>query len=154
VEEFLPNDITILPQYNPIRLKQILPILRERIQTFADITTMAEGGELEYFFEQPDYDAASLIWRQDTDHHGAEEYLAHSAEVLSTIPQADFKPEILKETLWHYASEKGRGSVLWPLRYALSGRDQSPDPFVLAASLGKEETLNRIKFAQEKLQTL
>ena len=46
--------------------------------------------------------------------------------------------------MWDYATEEGRGDVLWPLRYALSGRDKSPDPFTLCEILGKEETLARI----------
>jgi glutamyl/glutaminyl-tRNA synthetase len=50
-----------------------------------------------------------------------------------------------------YAEKVGKGNVLWPIRYALSGRDQSPDPFRLAVILGKEETLSRIKYAIGKL---
>jgi glutamyl/glutaminyl-tRNA synthetase len=41
----------------------------------------------------------------------------------------------------------GRGAYLWPLRYALSGADRSPDPFTLIAILGKEVSLSRIQKA-------
>jgi hypothetical protein len=37
--------------------------------------------------------------------------------------------------------------VLWPLRYSLSGREKSPDPFTIASVLGKEETIKRLEFA-------
>ena len=40
---------------------------------------------------------------------------------------------------------ESRGEVLHPVRYALSGKDRSPDPFTLASVLGKDETINRIK---------
>ena len=38
----------------------------------------------------------------------------------------------------------GRGAMLWPLRYALSGQDRSPDPFTLVSILGKDEAISRI----------
>ena len=41
----------------------------------------------------------------------------------------------------------GRGAVLWPLRYALSGQERSPDPFTLIAILGTGETISRIRKA-------
>ncbi|MEK7176759.1 MAG: glutamate--tRNA ligase family protein [Patescibacteria group bacterium] len=54
--------------------------------------------------------------------------------------------EILKKDgdLMSYASEMGKGNVLWPLRYALSGQEVSPDPFTLISILGKEESIKRI----------
>ncbi len=45
----------------------------------------------------------------------------------------------------------GRGAVLHPLRYALSGRDQSPDPFTLVSILGKTESMSRISSALARL---
>jgi glutamyl/glutaminyl-tRNA synthetase len=56
----------------------------------------------------------------------------------------DLTAERVKEAVWEYATEKGRGNVLWPFRYALSGKERSPDPFVLADILGKKETIDRI----------
>jgi glutamyl/glutaminyl-tRNA synthetase len=50
------------------------------------------------------------------------------------------------------AEEIGKGNVLWPMRYALSGKDKSPDPFILADILGKEETIKRLKFAHESIK--
>ena len=50
-----------------------------------------------------------------------------------------------------FAEEKGKGSVLWPLRFALSGKEKSPDPFTLLDILGIEESKNRIKEAVAKL---
>ena len=41
----------------------------------------------------------------------------------------------------------GRGAVLWPLRYALSGQERSPDPFTLISILGNEEATKRIRKA-------
>jgi hypothetical protein len=63
----------------------------------------------------------------------------------------DFAEENIKKTIWDYATDKGRGSVLWPMRYALSGCDKSPDPFVLAEVLGKDETIYRLNNAINKI---
>lgn len=45
-----------------------------------------------------------------------------------------------------------RGTVLWPLRYVLSGKRESAGPGELAWLLGKEETLRRIQKAVELLK--
>ncbi|MGB3921745.1 MAG: glutamate--tRNA ligase [Minisyncoccia bacterium] len=42
------------------------------------------------------------------------------------------------------AGSFGRGNVLWPVRYALSGKDVSPDPFTLIAALGPLESVRRL----------
>lgn len=60
--------------------------------------------------------------------------------------------EAVKSALWPLAEELGKGEVLWPLRVALSGRKQSPDPFTLAYILGREETLARISTACDKIR--
>lgn len=42
---------------------------------------------------------------------------------------------------------KNRGELLHPIRYALSGKEKSPDPFIIAEILGKNETLKRLEYA-------
>lgn len=55
--------------------------------------------------------------------------------------------EKTKALVWEYASEVGRGAVLWPLRYALTGAERSPDPFTVISIIGLPETLARIDAA-------
>jgi len=45
----------------------------------------------------------------------------------------------------------GKGELLWPLRVALSGKEQSPDPFTIAYIIGQGETLARIKTGYGKI---
>jgi len=45
-----------------------------------------------------------------------------------------------------------RGNLLWPLRVALTGKKNSAGPMDIAAVLGKEKTLKRIKEAINKLK--
>lgn len=47
--------------------------------------------------------------------------------------------------------ELKNGQVLWPIRVALSGLERSPNFATLAVYLGKEEVLNRLKKALEKV---
>ena len=61
--------------------------------------------------------------------------------------EGNFSKEKIKETIWPYAEKEGRGFVLWPFRYALSGLAKSPDPFVIAEILKKETTVTRLKSA-------
>ena len=54
------------------------------------------------------------------------------------IQDNNFNSVLIKDAVWNFATEKGRGNVLLPMRYALSGIDKSPDPFILASLLGKK----------------
>ena len=67
--------------------------------------------------------------------------------ILNTTEEKDFSKDKVKEILWPYAEEVGRGDILWPMRYALSGLDKSPDPFMLSEILGKNETIERLNRA-------
>jgi glutamyl/glutaminyl-tRNA synthetase len=72
--------------------------------------------------------------------------LAYS--VLEQIPENIFTQENIKDKLMTLAeSMESRGEVLHPVRYALSGMERSPDPFIIASIIGKNETLSRIQKA-------
>lgn len=110
----------------------------ERVDTINAI----EKEDLSYYTETPEYDVEKLIWKDSTKEETAE-YLNEVISILEKLE--DFESEKVKDSIWDYAGEKGRGAVLWPMRYALSGRDKSPAPFLLAEILGKEETIGRLK---------
>ncbi len=136
-------------QWNDDMATRIMPLIKERISVWDDITTLTGSGEFDYFFTAPQLDAAKIPDKK-SNHEEAREHLSYAAGILTTMGEK-FTAEELKTPLWDYATEKGRGAVLWPLRYALSGKDKSPDPFVLASLLGKAETLTRIENAQKAL---
>ncbi|MBU1557342.1 glutamate--tRNA ligase [Patescibacteria group bacterium] len=148
VLEFLPEEITNLNGYSDDKFNKILPVIKERIEKFEDVKIMEEEGELVYYFENPEYEKEKLVWKED----GPDVAIKHLNKIIEMLDEIDnLTAENVKEKLWDYASEEGRGSVLWPMRYSLSGKDRSPDPFTLAGILGKEETINRLKLALEKL---
>ncbi len=130
--------------------QKILPLLRERIESYRDLWQMIEDGELDYFFIQPELNPEKIVWRKSTP-EGALRHLEKLGEMLKAYEDS-FERDTLKDYLWPYADAEGRGDVLWPLRYALSGKEKSPDPFTLLEILGKEESLSRIKRAFSLLQ--
>lgn len=153
VERFMPKSITTLPRYSREGLLRITPLLIDHITHFGEITTLAERGEVAYYFEDPTYSMEGLYWKDDKDGGHTREKLDKVLEILQKIPSDNFTAETTKEALWGYASEVGKGNVLWPMRYALSGRDKSPDPFTLSGVLGKDVTLRRIEYARQLLST-
>jgi glutamyl-tRNA synthetase len=127
---------------------KLLPLIKEKITTFADISGLLEG-ELSFIHPLPPYAKESLKWKQENEFTNTKKYLQSIIEKLSSLE--DFSKESVKALLWPMAEEIGKGNVLWPMRYALSGKEKSPDPFTIAEILGKEETLKRLKIAHELL---
>lgn len=84
---------------------------------------------------EPALDKNKIPWKETP----ATETIAHLEKSISLL--AD------KEALMAYAELAGKGNVLWPLRYALSGKEKSPDPFTLIALLGVEESKKRVEKA-------
>lgn len=125
--------------------EKLIPMLFERIEVYGDIDEIISSGELDYFISSPKYDKEKLLWKKSPDLNESKEHLSKIKELLTDV--TTWNKEEIKSKIWPYAEEKGRGNVLWPFRYALSGRDQSPDPIEISDILGKEETFLRIDFA-------
>ncbi len=125
----------------------------DRISKGADILEMDNQGELSYFFEQPIYEVSRLGWKGDFDSAILNTHMNKILEILNTISEEEFNLDNIKNKCMEYAdSTPQRGYVLWPLRYALSGKDKSPDPFSLIEFFGKDESISRIKYAIELLK--
>ncbi len=138
-------------EWNEGRAQKLLPVIRERISVASEVDELAEAGEYDYAFSEPSLDASKIP--QKGDEKGiTQKHLAHIHEIWSALGDESYNdPERLKESVWEYASAEGRGNVLWPLRYALSGREKSPDPFMIASILGKDNSLTRIEAARALL---
>lgn len=127
----------------------LVPSIIERIDYFGQVAMMEAAGEFEYYFERPQVDLEKLSWKGEGNDH-AVRHLKKALEVLETIPEASWSADTLKQALWSYAETVGKGNIFWPMRFTLSGREKSPDPFIVATVLGKQETLTRIKLLCEK----
>lgn len=132
-------------------LRALWEIFNERVSVYEDIDAMLEEGEFDHFFERPEYkEPEKLLWKGQQEEE-AREHLETVIKKLRLIDDSSWHRDNIKEAVWDYAEEKGRGNVLWPMRYSLSGRDRSPDPIELASTLGKTETLKRLETAHESL---
>lgn len=132
-------------------VEKILPLIFERISKWGDINTLLSNKEFDFFFEDPVYQKELLICDERMrkgvalDHEKVVEHLKEISKLLSGV--SDFNYEKIKESVWEYASKEGRGIVLWAFRVSLSGKEKSPDPFLISEILGKEETLKRVSNA-------
>ena len=132
-------------------LQSVWKVFKERITVYQDINTLLEDKEFDYFFERPEsYKPEELLWKEQKK-EDAKSHLKYVIERINLIEEESLDEETLKESIWDYATECGRGDVLWPMRFALSGRKKSPDPFALTSVLGKREALERLKKASEAL---
>lgn len=130
----------------------LVPLVRQNISTLDDVRNACAAGEYDFFFTPPQIgDGARLLHKEQTPIE-ASAHLGHLFETLAAL--SEFSAEDIKAAIWEYASEHGKGAVLWPFRLALSGKDKSPDPFLIAEMVGKEETLSRIQAANALLTTI
>lgn len=134
-----------LEGYSHDILVSILPLIKERIQSFKDLDDMIDGGEIQYFFTDPSIEASALVWKK-SDAVAAQKHLKHILDMLKNYAD-DWNADELKAYLFPYAEQEGKGDVLWPLRYALSGQEKSPDPFTLLEILGWDSAERRIQKA-------
>ncbi len=139
VMKYLPEQ---LKELSDDMITKLIPVIIERINYFGEIKDFADQGEYDYFVSKPEFAIDKIVWKTDT----LDQSKTHLQKVHDMISEysGDWTTEGIKSVVWDYAESVGRGNVLWPFRYTLSGRDKSPDPFVLASILGKEETLARI----------
>lgn len=157
VISFIPERIKSLENYNEGTIRKITPVIIERIKKGIDINEMDTNKDLDYYFAKPKYEKDNLFFKstkiENDKYSTLANYLEKVIEILNKVSTTEFNKEKVKEAIWPYAEETGRGDILWPMRYALSGMDKSPDPFFLAEVLGKEEVLKRIVNAVNLLRS-
>jgi glutamyl-tRNA synthetase len=121
--------------------------LLERFATWGELDEAITVGEFDFYTRTPEVPREGLVWKKDPAPEGVKDRLLKIHELLETVDTTTFTYDNVKSAVWAYADTEGKGGVLWPMRYALSGKERSPDPFLLAEALGKEETLNRLSSA-------
>lgn len=119
------------------KLEQIVGLMKERATFVKDIYNDGK-----FFFERPqsyDEKAIKKAWKEDTP--------AIISGLVAVLENTDFRAEILKEAIHHYAEEKslGMGRVMMPLRLCLVGELKGPDVPDILEILGKEESIKRLR---------
>lgn len=131
---------------NEVILRRTVPLLKERVQSFAEARDVL-ATELQHLFTAPTLDKTLLKSKgPETLRH-----LGNQRVILGDVPETATLEEI-KTALMTYADtlskeDGGRGVALWPLRYALSGLERSPDPFTIVSIIGVDEAIGRIESA-------
>lgn len=126
------------------RAKKIVSLFQERLTKLSDIAFLSA-----FIFELPVYEPSLLVWKKSTVEKSSEvlQTLKNYCATLDTSLFDDNKK--IEETilLWIKDNEFNNGDVLWPMRVALSGLQNSPPPCAIASVLGKDETIKRLEFA-------
>ncbi|HET8810920.1 MAG TPA: glutamate--tRNA ligase [Flavobacteriaceae bacterium] len=125
-------------------VEEIVATLKERATFVSDFW---ETGA--FYFEAPtefDEKAAKKAWK-----NGTSELMEKVIDILQA--EENFTQEKVQNAVksWITSQEIGFGKVMQPLRLALVGEMKGPDLFHIMASIGKEESIARIKTAIEKL---
>lgn len=129
-------------------IKEIAHNLKERVTLLNDIPEMVD-----FFDELPAYENDLFINKKmKTNPEVALESLRSALSFFENID--NFEHDTIHDGLINLAQEKQikNGQLLYPIRVALSGKAFTPGGAIeLSLILGKEETINRIKFAIDKL---
>jgi glutamyl/glutaminyl-tRNA synthetase len=147
VSDFMPGEL--FEKMGTEKFEKLFPTLIERVEYFGQVSEWTSGGEYDYVVEKPEYEIGRVIWKT-CDAENTKKHLQYVYDTW-TAHDGNWDTETIKQLVWEYGQQNGAGNVLWPVRYALTGRDKSPDPFTVAYILGKDETLQRISSAIEKL---
>jgi len=128
------------------RISKILELEQPRLTTFSELPQI-----FMMFNAMPRYEAALLKWRNMTEKE-IKKSLETSKSILESFSEIDFTKENLERMLLEKAEAMGdRGSLLWPLRVALTGKKASPGPFEIMSILDKKESIKRVNKAIEIL---
>ncbi len=127
--------------------ENVLDVAREKSRDLHDIQA-----QLEYLTDDPGIDKTLLLnEKMNIDKALAQKMLNTIGEMLEGVEEKKFNREKLRELATEKITELEvkNGQFLSPFRIALSNRPVSAGPFEIAEVIGKEETLRRLKRAQE-----
>jgi glutamyl-tRNA synthetase len=137
VEQVLPF-VPEIWKVDTTKLTRVVEFTRERMKKLSDFPLEAKP-----FFEIASYDVKLLMWKD----FPLSDSKKHLLEILTLIKSGgDSSVKIME-----YANKEGKGNVLWPLRVAFSGLQNSPGPLELLSVFGPIEAEKRIIDAIQKI---
>ena len=153
IEEFKENALPYLNDVITVELNdldKLCEILKPRIQIFSEIKD-----KVEFFQSLPDFDINLLFNdKKKTNAENSKIILTQAIAKLDTFDVNDWDNDSLFEILERVATENDLKpmSVMWVVRIALSGNTVTVGGATeIMQILGKEETLNRLIKALERL---
>lgn len=152
-KEIIPLLIKRFPIKSRIKTKSVkgfLNLVREAGPVFGEEKRLLQEGKYDFLFMPPSY-SPNLLENSKTkskdDIIRILTGLEGTYSILLAIDEQKWNEEYITNSLWDYAEKNGKAEILWPLRVALSGKEKSPGPFLIASLIGKKETLNRLQIA-------
>lgn len=152
VEEFLEIAKPYIAQTvkTECDLTLLATVLQKRCEVLSDIPE-----QVDFIDTLPEYDTGLFENKKmKTNKENSKQMLSEVLPVLEAIEEKDWNMDNIHTKLFELIAklEVKNGLVLFPLRVAVSGKAFTPGGGVeLAAILGKERTIDRIKTAIEKL---
>jgi len=119
---------------------KLLPLYQERVEYFAEI-----GDKTKFYFERPveftPKDIKKVKWNDET-RDLLKEFL------LDICAKSDFTVENLESTINQFTEQKEikLGRIMQPIRLAVSGTRATPGLYDVLNLIGKEETIERVKW--------
>ena len=123
-------------------------ILQQRTEVFTQIPEM-----LDFIPQLPDYDVELFTNKKSkTNPEIAKHVLEIAIEALDALPAWEEQP--IHDALLWLAEKEGmkNGTMLWPVRIALAGKQVTPGGAIeIAILLGREESMRRLHVGLDKL---
>jgi glutamyl-tRNA synthetase len=151
IEEF---NVLALPHYKEVLKKDynfmmISELLQGRVSVFTEIPE-----HIDFLEELPDYSIEMYLHKKmKTTYENSLESLEKAVPVIENMTCCDVAS--MTDAFTKLIEEMGvkNGVVLWPVRTALSGKQNTPGgAYEIAELIGKEESLRRLKVGIEKLK--
>ena len=147
-EQSLPWEAAT-PEY----LESILSLEKDRLKKLSDVA----DGRTDFYFNHPEPDAGMLVWKKSTQEE-TKQNLTLTADLIRITSDDILGDQVkLEETIKKFIADHGldNGSVLWPLRVAMTGLEKSPGPFEVTATIakgrGREYIMERLQRAISSL---
>ena len=130
-------------------IKAVASVEQTRLKALSEA-----GREVPYFFAPPrPYSPSEVVWRRSTPSQ-TKEALQKLISFLENTDNAVWNsPSSLEEAVRSFIgkNEYDNGTVLWAMRFSLTGEKKSPSPFECAFVLGKKESIKRLQKAVDVL---
>ena len=141
---FLVSNHSELKSINKERIAQVVGLIKDRANLLTDLWPLSC-----YFFVAPlKYDEKGIkkAWKAESG-----KIMSSFSEVLIKFDNSS--PESLKKDFesWIKTEKLGFGSVVMPLRLAIVGALKGVDIFDIIHSIGKNETVSRIKRLKDQV---
>jgi glutamyl-tRNA synthetase len=142
IEELTPYFKKFLPQASPEQIEVLVPVLKDRLVKFADLTD-----SVKFLFEDVGYDR-ELLLKKGTDPKLAVEMLEESKKVVEKFEDLQNKfMELIKNNNWN------TGDFFMVFRVAICGSAFTPPVVECLPALGRDNTLRKLDIAIQKLTT-